>query len=178
MKNDLSGALQDLNYWVEDYNVNTSVTMSKMEDDDIKDFYWDGKRGKWTPELHNADMTDGEWTLTDDQLQYVWCVLHFRRIESIHEGLRWQDIKRYGIEIEHAIGNNPTVTKKLVWDDDRRAIQLPQEVILQGLTANPMVNVGDHENITSTATASPMTPTDIDIINNLNQYVIVLDSVK
>jgi hypothetical protein len=31
----------------------------------------------------------------------------------------------------------------LVWNDDRRAIQLPQEVIVAGMTANPREVLGD-----------------------------------
>ena len=67
--------------------------------------------------------------------------MHFRRIEGLHDGLRWHDIKRYGIEIEHVQGKDPA--RILVWNDDRRAIQLPQEVIMAGMTANPREVLGD-----------------------------------
>jgi hypothetical protein len=61
--------------------------------------------------------------------------LHLRRIETVHEGLRWQDIKRYGIEIAHNRAN--TTADILRVDDPRRAFQLPQDVINAGLPANP-----------------------------------------
>ena len=61
-------------------------------------------------------------------------ILHARRIETVCDGLRWFDIKRYGIEIEHNI--NGTV-EKLAWDDERRALQLPQDVIYAGVEGNP-----------------------------------------
>lgn len=65
----------------------------------------------------------------------IQCILHLRRIETIHEGLRWQDIKRYGIEIAH---NRDGLTYDvLTVDDPRRAMQLPQDVISAGLKANP-----------------------------------------
>jgi hypothetical protein len=63
------------------------------------------------------------------------CILHFRRIETIFEGLRWFDIKRYGIEIEHYIGSNTIET--LEWNDNRRAIQIPQDVVAAGIEPNP-----------------------------------------
>jgi len=53
----------------------------------------------------------------------------------VHEGLRWLDIKRYGIEISHnRDGETPDVLTK---DDLRRAWQLPQDVISAGVPGNP-----------------------------------------
>ena len=52
-----------------------------------------------------------------------------------------QDVKRYGIVVYRRTlnrGNNVTsVTDSLTVDDPRRAIQLPQDVISSGMTANP-----------------------------------------
>ena len=71
----------------------------------------------------------------DDAEPLIQCVLLLRRVLSVHEGLRWYDIKRWGIEIGHVrSGNTEDV---LTVDDPRRAIQLPQEVITAGLEANP-----------------------------------------
>jgi len=70
-----------------------------------------------------------------DQENIIHCILHLRRVETVHEGLRWQDIKRYGIEIAHnRDGQSDDVLKV---NDPRRAIQLPQDVINAGLEANP-----------------------------------------
>ena len=68
----------------------------------------------------------------------IHAVLHLRRIVNVHEGLRWDDIKRYGIEISHIV--NGTEYVDLLKDDPRRAVQLPQEVIAAGLQANPRNN--------------------------------------
>ena len=69
------------------------------------------------------------------QENMIHCVLQMRRIETIHDGSRWMDIKRYGIEITHnRDGMDPIVLTK---DDPRRAFQLPQDVIEAGLEANP-----------------------------------------
>lgn len=74
------------------------------------------------------------------QENFIQAILHTRRIMSLHEGLRWFDIKRYGIVIyRRVIGTNLriTVTDTLDVDDPRRAIQLPTSVIKAGLEANP-----------------------------------------
>lgn len=143
---DLDGAVNDLRLWATGYNVNdgmdtlpdgkVALTMNR-----IKTFYRDGANANWVPVLHNLDI-DPKWTLSKDQEAIIDCVLHFRRLETIHTGLRWHDLKRYGIEITHRQGTNPVQT--LIWNDDRRAIQLPKEVILAGMAPNPRVNVGDH----------------------------------
>lgn len=70
-----------------------------------------------------------------DQENMIQCILHLRRVETVHEGLRWHDIKRYGIEIAH---NREGMSDDILTvDDPRRALQLPQDVISAGLTANP-----------------------------------------
>jgi hypothetical protein len=74
--------------------------------------------------------------MTSTQKPYINCILHFRRIETMFDGYRWFDIKRYGIEIQHAIGTS-TNTDNLTYNDPRRAIQLPQEVVSSGLEPNP-----------------------------------------
>ena len=65
----------------------------------------------------------------------IQCILHVRRVLTVHEGLRWFDIKRYGIEVTHT--RDGMANDVLMVDDPRRAIQLPQEVIAAGLEANP-----------------------------------------
>ena len=73
------------------------------------------------------------------QENLIHAILHVRRILTLHEGLRWFDIKRYGLEIyRRTVYNNEiTVNDELKADDSRRAIQLPQSVITAGLEANP-----------------------------------------
>lgn len=64
-----------------------------------------------------------------------------KRILTIHEGFRLQDIKRYGITMyRRTIINDDEVdelTDSIKAGDPRLAIQLPKDVIQVGLTANP-----------------------------------------
>jgi hypothetical protein len=68
-------------------------------------------------------------------------VLTFRRVETMHLGLRWFDIKRYGIEIPRRImnadGNPAKKVDFLKKDDPRRALQLPNKVLMAGMEKNP-----------------------------------------
>ena len=68
-------------------------------------------------------------------------ILQLKRLVTIHEGLRMQDVKRYGITIyRRSIETNNTInpaTDSLTVNDPRVAIQIPQETIVAGLQANP-----------------------------------------
>ena len=143
--NDLDGAANDFRLWCEAYNVSDRMNMTAdgkvdLTKEKITAFYQPKVGTKFAPVLHNQDMCPS-WVITPEQLPLVHCAIHFRRIEGLHDGLRWHDIKRYGIEIEHYQGKDPA--RVLVWNDDRRAIQLPQEVIVAGMTANPREVLGD-----------------------------------
>lgn len=63
-------------------------------------------------------------------------VLNFKRLEFMHEGLRWLDIIRLKIPIEHNSFDGKT---KIVLgaNDPRRVIQIPQDAIAAGLAPNP-----------------------------------------
>ena len=66
-------------------------------------------------------------------------VLQCRRILTLHEGLRWQDIKRYGITIYRRINKNSnySVAAELGDRDPRQAIPLPQQAIKGRIVQNP-----------------------------------------
>ncbi len=89
---------------------------------------------------HMPDM--GCPAIENTDIEY-WmnCLLHFRRLENMHDGTRFFDLKRLGIEYEHWIGKQakemlPERIERLTWNDPRRAIQLPQEVIAAGMQPN------------------------------------------
>ncbi|MBR4432117.1 MAG: RagB/SusD family nutrient uptake outer membrane protein [Paludibacteraceae bacterium] len=154
-KNDFKGAANDFRMWAQSYNARNNMDTLKNGDVDLSEekiraFYKDGANINFVPTLHNTDMSP-EFIVTDAQKAFVHCALHFRRIECLHDGLRWLDIKRYGIEITHQRGTEPLRT--LVWDDDRRAIQLPQKVLVAGMTANPREKLGDHVSPATTGVA-------------------------
>lgn len=76
------------------------------------------------------------------QENMLHALLYIRRLETMHLGLRWLDIKRYGIEIERRVIASGQVDEvesatKLEKRDKRMALQIPIEVITAGLTPNP-----------------------------------------
>lgn len=70
-----------------------------------------------------------------DQENVIEFLLHMRRLETIFQGIRFMDIKRYGIEHSHLLADEDAVTFKP--GDLRGAVQLPNDVIVAGLEANP-----------------------------------------
>jgi len=74
------------------------------------------------------------------QENLIHYALQCRRILTLHEGLRWFDIKRYGIEVPRyqvQADESVIVLDVLKANDLRKAIQLPQDVRNAGLEANP-----------------------------------------
>lgn len=72
----------------------------------------------------------------NDRLALVRYILDERRKEFIHEGLRWFDIKRYGIPVVHV--NDQGFPLSLTEDDPRKVLQIPQTAIdVGGLEPNP-----------------------------------------
>ena len=82
---------------------------------------------------------DVEGSVQESLLQ---CLLNFRRIETVHQGLRWMDIRRYNIEIpRRLIGANGRPSKNLDWlekDDPRQVVQIPQSIREAGVAGNPV----------------------------------------
>ena len=142
---DRDGAIQDLGYWTSSHLVTNALTI-----DNIKSKYKrtnnngevtassnDGNND-WVSELYPGEM-GFEKVLTGDDLSVLDCVLHFRRIETIHEGQRWFDIKRYGIKVRHFYRGpqeDEIHIDSLTYNDPRRVLQLPNNVIEAGYPAN------------------------------------------
>jgi hypothetical protein len=79
------------------------------------------------------------YALTPLQASYIKAITEARRREFIQEGLRWFDIKRFNLVVEHDTYNNGQIEKKntLVKDDKRRALQIPQRASDNGIEKNP-----------------------------------------
>lgn len=101
----------------------------------------DGMNSTIKKHLHPKFDIGTEGDMTEAMLQ---CVLGFRRIETLQAGMRWYDIKRYGIEIVRRVidanGEPERVTDRLVVDDPRRAVQIPLKVRTAGVQPNPREN--------------------------------------
>jgi hypothetical protein len=130
-------AIADLERWNKSHLAPDTLTEQL-----IRSFYTTGN-SLFVKTLNNDKMSTA-FAVTANQRPLIHCVLHFRRIETMFDGYRWFDLKRYGIEIEHNIAGSGAT--KLVYNDARRAIQIPQEVISAGITPNPGIKNYDSNN--------------------------------
>lgn len=129
-------AIADLNVWQTSYTRATAP----LTVDAINAYY--GGMPYYKPlqptlkkELH-PDFLIADQT----QENLIHCVLHARRLLTLHEGLRWFDVKRYGIVVNRRFISNSghvSLTDELKTDDLRRAIQIPSDVIAAGMQPNP-----------------------------------------
>ena len=148
---DLEGAVADMRVWDNSrQKLPASFKFSTLTSDIIKSFYdkaaWGDKYRENDPRpevfktLNIDEITPSDkYSVTPEIEPYLYCVLHFRRIENLFDGGRWFDVKRFGIEYEHKIGRDRVeFLSKL---DPRRALQIPSEVISAGIEPNNRMNV-------------------------------------
>lgn len=132
-------ACADMTLWMQNW---TTSTMT-LTPENVTSFYnsmsywtWDNPTLK--KKLHPAFTIDADGSTQESMLQ---CVLNFKRLENIAEGLRWFDIKRYGITVYrrtmNASDEPESISDSLPANDLRRAIQLPSQIIQAGMQANP-----------------------------------------
>jgi len=132
---DREGAIQDLNTW-------TSSKLITRELDQAAITKWYNRSNAsniYVSCLHPAEM-GFQKVLTDPKdIAVLDCILHFRRIETIHCGDRWFDIKRYGISVTHyyrSANEDEIHIDSLTWNDPRRVLQLPKSVRDAGYETN------------------------------------------
>lgn len=136
-------ALADINLWTAN-TLNAAKAKTVLTQTDIEDWangleYYTSL--KPTPKKRlNPILIDVEEGSTLEA--YLHAILYIRRIEFMHMGMRWFDVKRYGIEITRRTLSTTSIDPiseddVLTIDDERRAIQLPSDVIAAGMTPNP-----------------------------------------
>lgn len=107
----------------------------------IRDFY--SRIAYYTPQRPTVKKRfNAPFTIeAETQEPLLQCILQLKRLITIHDGLRMQDIKRYGITIyRRPIRQNGTIeapTDSMKVGDLRLAIQLPEGSIRAGATPNP-----------------------------------------
>jgi len=151
MKKEYDKACEDLTTWVRNVSTTAKNTGFTVTAEGIADFmnsipYAYDKKGapkagiesSLKKHLNPKFSIDAEGS---EQESLIQAVLAMRRYETLHEGKRWFDIKRWGIEIPRrlmdAAGEPAKITDWLTVDDPRRAIQIPQKVFEAGYTPNP-----------------------------------------
>ena len=144
LKEDYANALADMNAWIlthcsERWGEGVRPTLTE---ESVNNFV---NAAKTVPDVVKADtlrgfkkpMTPQGFTIkAGTQTNLLYLILHMRRIETLFQGMRFLDIKRYGIRFSHFVDGE---TEPLAFEsgDLRGAIQLPQDVITAGLEPNP-----------------------------------------
>lgn len=70
-----------------------------------------------------------------ENVKYMNAINDMRRYETAYTGLRFFDLKRWGMEYSHEYGPE-NVKYEMKWNDPRRAIEIPQEVLAAGMTSS------------------------------------------
>ncbi len=144
---DINGALSDLQIWEKARRDSPYISDSDKDKfvdltvENIRKFYVDKDPGYGIAKTIHIDEVcpDSKWTVgSDDQLAMLQCIQHFRRIEMIHTGMRWFDIKRLGLEFDRKIGKDGI--DHLAIFDERKAIQIPAEIAAAGMQQNPRLD--------------------------------------
>ena len=137
----IDAAFDDLYLWNHEHIMQGDMSekngnMKELEKDQITSFYKRSDIGGINKKFHIDEVCPSDkYHLTSDIEPYLQCVQHFRRIQTVHMGQRWFDIKRYGFEVTHLWGKDEKVVLKTL--DKRYALQIPAEVIGAGLQPNP-----------------------------------------
>ncbi len=127
----------DITSWQRAYTRNKSA----LTPDQINAYY--DKMNFYTPFTQQTPKKQlaPDFTIEEGmQENILHCILHIRRVTTLHEGMRWPDIKRYGIMIYRRNMATQRVTDEMPPNDLRRAIQIPRNVIVAGMQPNPRRN--------------------------------------
>lgn len=137
-------ACADMTIWMKNFfNTNVTLTPTSVQTYFKTVPYAYADAAKMVPSFKKhispRFTIDAEGSVQESLLQ---CLLNFRRIETVHQGMRWMDIRRYNIEIpRRLIGANGRPSKNLDWlekDDPRQVVQIPQSIRESGVAGNPV----------------------------------------
>lgn len=151
---DTQGAVDDISIWEKVRRKCPSAEGDEdafldLTIDNIRRFYVDHDPGYGIAKNINIDLIcPSNWSISSpDEIGVLQCIQHFRRIEQLHTGMRWFDIKRLGLEFDRKIGKDDT--DHLAIFDPRKAVQIPDEIQAAGIQANPRVSDDDRKVMSS-----------------------------
>jgi len=106
--------------------------MHQLTESEIKTYYSRAANSNVYTDWSFTQNMSSDFIVPDDLIPYMNCINDFRRYETSYEGLRFFDLKRWGIEYSHKVGLD-NIEYKLTWNDPRRAIEVPAKAIAAGL---------------------------------------------
>ena len=131
-------ALVDLNMWADNLYVQNVNMTTEMVDE----FYSNMDYYEWDAPTQKKRLAPRKPIVVEAGLQenMIHLLLNCRRTETMGQGVRWFDIKRYGITVyRREVNFNADVvaiSDTLGPDDPRRAVQIPQKARDAGFEPN------------------------------------------
>lgn len=138
LRKDYDSAVADMNLWLSNIS-STDWSLSAEEINGLlKNVPYSTALSSTVKKKLNAPFLENPSELQENLIHF--CLL-LKRVDAYAQGLRWFDVKRYGIEIQRRVmgaDGTPSVAGDILTKDDpRRAIQIPRKVIDAGYAPNP-----------------------------------------
>lgn len=136
MLKNYADAVQDLNVW-SGAMLRSGATFTQSQ---LEDFYGNLQYSTDDAITQKKSLNPKFTIESGTQENLLHCALQYRRLLTLHEGLRWFDIRRYGIEVPRTqlqSSGGRIVKDKLTVNDLRRTLQIPDDAIKAGITPNP-----------------------------------------
>lgn len=153
-------AIDDLNIFISRKINNFNYANHRLDKDKIVKYYRDGTEsgtggqvgntGNWIHSMwlkilvFNNSAIGGSEFVTEmvKAKSLIYCVLDFRRVEFMYEGMRYFDILRWCIPVSHTRQSDGYV-RTLNPTDDNRVLQIPESAQQAGLQLNPMKTISE-----------------------------------
>ena len=119
--------------------MNTGSIVPLTEEDLVR-YYSNVNNPNCYADWNFTQNMSSNFVIPQEVVPYMNAINDLRRFETAFDGLRFFDLKRFGIEYSHSIGN-PAQVITLAWNDPRRALEVPLEVMAAGMeSSRPLDN--------------------------------------
>lgn len=141
----INGALADLQIWEHARRMCPSAEgdqdrFVELSLDNLRQFYVERDPGYGiAKEIHIDEVCPSNHTIsTADEMGVLQCIQHFRRIEMLHTGMRWFDLKRLGLEFDRKVGKDEVLHLGVF--DHKKATLIPASIEAAGMQQNPRID--------------------------------------
>ena len=140
-------ALSDINIWIKNIASGDDEHLPRVLDlDRVNSWFKETPYHVWDTSSVKKHLNPKFIKLEEGSTKehMIQCVLALKRVETLGQGIRWFDVKRYGIQLDRRIinaeGRPYRKTGTLEPFDKRTAVQIPRKVRDAGITPNPRDN--------------------------------------
>lgn len=113
----------------------------------FRNYYNDASNANCFANWEFTKNMSSDYVIPAEAVPYMNCLNDFRRVETVFEGFRYFDLKRWGIDYTHEVGVEKTEYVSN-YNDDNRAIEVPWETISAGLETSRPTQSANNSNLT------------------------------